>query len=298
MGAPRTEPRLIDANGLKICTQTFGAPEKPAVVLIMGLGAQMIAWDDAFCGALADKGFHVIRFDNRDIGKSTRLEHAGVPNVLALMGQAALGKSLDVPYTLTDMATDTVGVLDALNIRAAHIVGASMGGGIAQEFVMHFAPRALTMTSIMSSTGDPKVPPPTPEALAILLSPAPLERDAYIAHNVKVQRVLRGPRIVEEEAGDEARATRSFERGINPPGVARQLAAIFASGDRTAALKRVATPTLVIHGDADPLVRVEGGRATAAAIPGAKLEIMPGMGHALPRVFWPRMIDAIAAHAN
>ena len=291
-------PAMVHANGVDLCVQSFGDPRAPPLVLIMGLGAQMIAWDDAFCATLAGKGYRVIRFDNRDIGKSSRLDHLGVPNTLSLMGQAALGRPLKVPYTLRDMAADTVGLLDALEIERAHIVGASMGGAIAQELAIHFPARLVTITSIMSSTGDPRLPPPTAEALALLFATAPKERAAFIAHHVKVQRVLRGRGFKEEEAGDADRAARNYDRGINAPGVARQLAAIFASGNRTTALGRVTVPALVLHGDADPLVRVEGGRATAAAIKGAKLEVLPGMGHALPRAVWPRIVDAIAAHTR
>ena len=294
----RTAAIQIKANGIELCADTFGDPAATPLVLIMGLAAQMISWDEAFCEALAARGYRVIRFDNRDIGKSAWLDHLGVPNTMALMAKAALGLKQKVPYTLRDMAADTIGVLDAFGLRRAHIVGASMGGAIAQELAINFAGRLQTITSIMSSTGDPKLPAPTAEALSVLFSPSPTTRDGYITHHTRVLRVLRGPHFPEDEAGDADRAARNFERGINPAGVGRQLAAIFASGNRTAALANVETPTLVIHGDADPLVRVAGGRATAKAIAGAKLEILAGMGHTLPRALWPRIIDTIAAHAR
>lgn len=298
MSVARTDARMIASNGVSLCSDTFGDPTAPALVLIMGLGAQMISWDEAFCAGLAARGLHVVRFDNRDIGKSTYLDALGVPNTMALMAKAAIGFKPKVPYTLRDMAMDTAGLMDALGIQRAHVAGASMGGGIAQEMAIHMPERLLTLTSIMSSTGDPGLPPPTAEALKILFAPPPKDRDAYLAHHAKVLRTLRGPHFGEDVITDRERAMRNFERGLNPPGVARQLAAIIASGNRTPALTRVKTPTLVIHGDTDPLIRVAGGRATARAITGSKLEIIPGMGHTLPRAVWPRIIDAIAMHCG
>ena len=298
MSVAHTDEVLIKSNGLELCSDQFGDAAAPPLVLIMGLGAQMIVWDRAFCEGLAGRGYRVIRFDNRDIGKSTRLTHLRVPNTMALMAKAAIGIKPKVPYTLKDMATDTIGLIDHFGIEKAHFVGASMGGAIAQEIAIHFPSRARTITSIMSSTGDPKLPAPTAEAMSMLMSPTPTLRDGYIAHHKTVLRVLRGPHFTEDEAGDADRGARNFDRGINPPGAGRQFAAIMASGNRTVALGKVTTPTLVIHGDADPLVRVEGGRATAKAIPGAKLEILADMGHTLPRALWPRIIDAIAAHVR
>jgi pimeloyl-ACP methyl ester carboxylesterase len=292
----RTEPRMIASNGVTLCCDTFGDASHPALILIMGLGAQMISWDEDFCAALAARNLHVIRFDNRDIGKSTRLDAAGVPNTMALMAKAAIGIKPKVPYTLLDMARDTAGLMDSLGIQRAHVAGASMGGGIAQEMAIHMPDRLLTLTSIMSSTGDPALPPPTAEALSLLFTPAPKDREAYLVHHAKTLRTLRGPHFSEDIVSDAERAARNFDRGLSPTGSARQLAAIIASGNRTPALTRVTTPTLVIHGDADPLIRVAGGRATARAITGSKLEILPGMGHTLPRPLWPRIIDAIAAH--
>lgn len=290
--------QFIKANGINICAERFGEANLPPIVLVMGLGAQMIAWDDAFCTALAGKGFHVVRFDNRDVGRSQRFDPFGIPNVLAMMGDLALGRVPQAPYMLTDMAADTVGVLDAFGIDKAHVVGASMGGMISQTMAIHHSARLRSMTSIMSSTGDRALPQPTPEAAAVLVTPGPLDRGGYIKHHAKVMQVLRGPHFPDEAIHDEARAALYFDRGLNPAGVARQLAAVFASGNRTAALKTVTTPTLVVHGDADPLVRVEAGRATAAAIPYATLQIMPKMGHSLPTALWPRLIDSITAHVR
>lgn len=295
---PTTGEQFAKANGLDICFETFGASDAPPIVLIMGLGAQMIAWDSQFCEALAAKGFRVIRFDNRDIGRTTRLSTAPVPNIMAMMGMAAIGRTMSVPYTLADMAADTTGLMDALGIRSAHVVGASMGGAIAQEIVIRSPARARSMTCIMSSTGSSSLPSPTPEAVAVLLKAVPPDREAYLAHYRETVRVLRGPHIEEDPELDRPRAEKSFARGLNPPGVARQFGAIFASGDRTAALGGVTVPTLVIHGDADPLIRVEGGHAIVKAIGRATIDVIRGMGHTLPRQHWPRIIDDIATHAR
>ncbi|RYY86663.1 MAG: alpha/beta hydrolase [Comamonadaceae bacterium] len=266
----------------------------------MGLGAQMIAWDEVFCAHLAaTSGLRVIRFDNRDIGCSTLFPQAGVPDVQALMMKALAGQPITVPYTLRDMADDVAGLLDALGLARAHIVGASMGGAIGQEMAIHHAPRMLSFTSIMSTTGDPTLPPPTPEAMAVLFTPAPATLDAFIPHYAKVWRVLRGPHpFPDDEARDAARARAVFARGLNPAGTARQLAAILASGNRKPALRSTRVPTLVIHGDADPLVPVQCGVDVAGAIPGAKLLRLPTMGHALPVSLWPQLIQAIAAHTH
>jgi pimeloyl-ACP methyl ester carboxylesterase len=294
---PIERRRLV--NGVELAWDSFGDPDAPPLVLIMGLGAQMVAWDDAFCARLAEAGGHrVIRFDNRDIGHSTHLSHLGVPDIQALMLQAMAGKPLQVPYTLRDMAADCIGLLDALNIERAHIVGASMGGAIGQELAIHHPQRMRSFTSIMSTTGNPALPPPTPEAMAVLFSPTPTTFEAYLPHYKKVWHVLRGPDFPLDEARDAERAQLIFLRGLNPGGVARQLAAIFASGNRKPALRDVRVPTLVIHGDADPLVPVACGVDVADAIAGAKLLRIPRMGHALPISMWPQIIDAIAAHTR
>jgi pimeloyl-ACP methyl ester carboxylesterase len=294
----RSEPAMAKANGIELCYDTFGDRDAPPLVLIMGLASQMIAWDEELCAQLAARGYWVVRFDNRDIGLSTKFSQAGVPNVLAMLtGQAPVDAS-KVPYTLRDMAADTAGLMDALEIKSAHVVGASMGGAIAQELAIHHRDRVRTLTSIMSSTGEPGLPMPTPEAMEILLAPPAADRESYLARYTQTWRVLRGPGFPLDEARDLARAERIFARGLNPPGVARQLAAIVASGNREPALRSVKVPTLVIHGDADPLVRPEGGVATAKAIAGAKLVMIKGMGHALPIAMWPQIVDAIDGHAR
>jgi pimeloyl-ACP methyl ester carboxylesterase len=289
--------QFAKANGIELCYDTFGGRKDPPLLLIMGLGAQMILWDDGFCTALAARGFYVIRFDNRDIGRSTKI--AGeAPPLPKLLEQALTGKAIEAPYTLRDMAADAVGLMDALGISRAHVVGASMGAAITQELAINFADRLLTATCIMGTSGDPRLPPPTQEAMAVLMTPTPLDRDAYMERFLWTWRVLRGSAIPEDEARERARAERIYARGINPPGVARQLAAIFASGDRSAALPKVRVPMLVIHGTADPLVPVEGGRAIAAGVPGARLVEIEGMGHALPPAVWDEVVEEVEKHAR
>ncbi len=298
MTVARTSPAMAKANGIELCYDTFGDRAAPPLVLIMGLAAQMIAWDEEFCSALAARGYWVVRFDNRDIGLSTKLTQHGTPDVMAMVGALMQGRTVAAPYTLRDMAHDTVGLMDALGIRSAHVAGASMGGAIAQEIAIRHPARLRTLTSIMSSTGEPGLGPPTPEAMAILTSPAPTEWNAYLERYRKTWSVLRGPGFPLDEARDAGRAAEIFARGLNPPGAARQFAAVLASGSRKDALASVKAPTLVIHGDADPLIRLDGGQATARAIPGAKLLVVKGMGHALPISMWPEIIAAIEGHAR
>ena len=291
-------PAVAAANGIELTYDTFGERRDPPLLLIMGLGAQMVAWDEEFCGQLAARGYWVIRFDNRDVGRSTRLDAAGVPNVGQLFQDALQGKPVTAPYTLRDMARDAIGLLDALTIETAHVVGASMGGMIGQEMAIHHPGRMRSFTSIMSSSGAPGLPQARPEALAILFTPTPTEREAYTARFLQMWKVLRGPGFPLDEARDPARAAETFERGVYPAGIARQLAATLASGDRSAALAGVRVPTLVIHGDADPLVPLEHGIDTAKRIAGARLLTIPGMGHALPITMWGQIVEAIAGHAR
>ncbi|MBN9040637.1 MAG: alpha/beta hydrolase [Rhizobiales bacterium] len=291
-------PQLARANGIELCYEIFGAPDAEPLLLIMGLGAQMIHWDDDFCRQLAARGLRVIRFDNRDIGQSTKLTGGKRLGVLELLKLRIFRVPVSATYTLRDMAKDTVGLLDALHIKSAHIVGASMGGMIAQEIAITFPERVRSLTSIMSTTGNPKVPPPTREASALLMAPPVTERDEFIRRFAQTWKLLRGGSFPEDEAMDRERAIRTFERGLNPAGVGRQLRAILASGSRKERLASVKAPTLVIHGTVDPLVRPEGGKDTAASIPGAKLLMIEGMGHALPIPMWPQIIDAIDNHAH
>jgi pimeloyl-ACP methyl ester carboxylesterase len=286
------------ANGIELEYETFGRAGDPPVLLVMGLGAQMILWHEEFCDALAGRGFHVVRYDNRDVGGSTWLDEAGVPDVAGTLAAVAAGRPIDAPYRLSDMAADAAGLLDALALDAAHVVGASMGGMIAQTLAIEHPGRVRTLTSIMSTTGARDLPPARPAAMALLMTPVPAERAAQIERQVQVSRTIGSPAYPSDEAELRALAERAFERGVNPPGFARQLVAILASGSRRDALAAVRAPTLVIHGADDPLVPVEGGRDTAAAVPGAALLEVPGMGHDLPRALWPAVVDAIVKHAE
>jgi pimeloyl-ACP methyl ester carboxylesterase len=294
---PYNDPLKVKVNGIEIVYDSFGETSASPLLLIMGLGEQMVTWDEDFCKILATQGYWVIRFDNRDVGLSTRFDEAGVPDILALMQALAQGEAVQVPYTLRDLADDTVGLLDALGIEAAHLVGISMGGMIAQEMAIHYPERVRTLTSMLSSTGHPDLPSPKPEAQILLVTPPPRDREGYLEHAVETWRVFSGPGFPIDEDRIKERAGRCFDRGLSPAGTARQLAAILASGSRREALQSVRIPTLVIHGDADPLVPVECGKDTANSIPGAELMIIEGMGHDLPVAVAPRVIEAIARHA-
>ncbi|MFW9914626.1 MAG: alpha/beta fold hydrolase [Candidatus Thorarchaeota archaeon] len=282
-------------NGVEIAYDTFGDPSASPMLLIQGYAQQMIAWHEVFCKRLAAKGYWVIRFDNRDVGHSTKLTEAKAPHPLKLL-QATSQDEIDIPYTLLDMAKDAVGLLDALKIDTAHVVGVSMGGMIGQTMAIHYPSRVRTLTSIMSSYRPEAVP--DPDALSVVVTRPPVDRAGYIEHAVKVWRILQGPHFPIDEAYIRDQAGRSFDRSYYPDGAGRQFAAIWASGSREEALKNVEVPTLVIHGDADPLVPVEGGRGTVAAIPGAELLIIEGMGHSLPAEVVPQIIEAIAKHAK
>jgi len=283
------------ANGITIEYDTFGKPSNPPMLLIMGLGAQMILWDEAFCEQLAARGHYVVRFDNRDVGLSTKFADAGVPDVVAALTASMSGQPVKAPYTLRDMAADAVGLLDALHIDHAHIVGASMGGMIAQTVAIDHPKRARTLTSIMSTTGAPDLPPAKPEAMAALLSPPPTSRDEAIERSVSVFRTIGSPGFPFEEERFRERAALAYDRCFHPEGAARQIVAIIASGSRREKLRAVKAPTLVIHGADDPLVPLAGGKDTAESVAGAEIMIIAGMGHDLPRPVWPRIIDGITA---
>jgi len=291
-------PQIVSANGIDICYEIFGDANAEPLLLIMGLGAQMIHWDDEFCRQLAAREFRVIRFDNRDIGKSSHMSGGKRLTALELLKLRFLKIPIAAPYRLIDMARDTVGLMDALGIRTAHLVGASMGGMIAQEVAITFPERVRSLTSIMSTTGNPKVPGPTREATAVLMAPPPATKEEYFTRFAQTWKVLRNGSFPEDEALDASRAARTYERGLNPAGVGRQLRAILASGSRKERLRSVKAPTLVIHGTIDPLVHPEGGKDTATSIPGAKLLMVERMGHALPIPTWPQIIDAIDKHAH
>jgi len=291
-------PQIARANGIDICYEIFGDASAEPMLLIMGLGAQMVLWDDAFCERLAARGFRVIRFDNRDIGQSSKLSGGKRLTPMELLKLRFLKIPVAAPYKLRDMAEDTTGLMDVLGIKSAHLVGASMGGMIAQEIAISFPQRVRSLTSIMSTTGNPRIPPPTREAAALLMAPPPTTKDEYLARFAQTWKMLRVGRFPEDEAFDRARGERCFERGLSPAGVGRQFRAILASGSRKGRLHAVQAPTLVIHGTVDPLVHPAGGKDTAASIPGAKLLMIEGMGHALPIPMWPQIIDAIDKHAH
>jgi pimeloyl-ACP methyl ester carboxylesterase len=276
---------------LDLAYETFGDAGDPPVLLVMGLATQMIGWPDDFCAGLAARGHFVVRFDNRDIGLSTHLDSAGGADVLAVLG----GDTSSVPYALADLADDTVGLLDALGLGAVHVVGASMGGMIAQLVALRHPGRVRSLTSIMSTTGDPTVGGPSEAALAVLLAPPAGDREGAVRRVVDTYRVIGSPGFEFDESSVRDRAGLSFDRAYDPAGVARQLGAVLTTPDRTRDLEAVSVPTLVIHGSADTLVNVSGGRATAAAVPGAELLVVDGMGHDLPRAVWPEITDRVCA---
>jgi pimeloyl-ACP methyl ester carboxylesterase len=281
------------SDEVELCYEAFGDPDDPAMLLIMGLATQMLAWHQAFCEALAGRGFHVIRFDNRDIGRSQRMDGGPPPTPLQLLRRDKRAAS----YTLEDMAGDAVGLLDHLGIERAHVIGASMGGMIAQTVAARHPERVLSLVSIMSNTGARRTGQPSVRLYPVLLRRPPRDLAGYVRHTEWVLTQIGSPGFERDRDDMRRLAELSFERGLNPAGAGRQLAAIIASGDRTPLLRRIAAPTLVIHGSADRLVPPSGGRATARAIPGARLLMIEGMGHDLPRGAWPRMLDAIEANA-
>ncbi len=281
----------VTANGITIEYDTAGDPADPALLLVMGLGAQLIAWDDEFVKMLADRGFYVIRYDNRDVGLSTWFDEAGPPDVAA-----ALGGDAKPTYLLADMADDAAGLLDALGIESAHVVGASMGGMIAQSIAIGHPAKVKTLTSIMSTTGDGVVGMPHEEAMAMLLTPAPTDREGVIESSLKGGSVIGSPGYPFDEERVRENAGAAYDRAFHPEGTARQLVAIVASPDRTPELRQLSMPTLVIHGEADTLVDPSGGTATAEAVPGATLWMIPGVGHDLPVALHGEFTDRLVAH--
>lgn len=298
MSNPNLEPgeAYADVNGVRLCWQAFGREGDPPMLLVAGLGVQMIQWEDDFCESLAARGYRVIRFDNRDIGKSSWIDFR--PGAAEALAAAQRGEPLQAPYLLKDMAADGIGLLDHLGVERAHVVGSSMGGMIAQEMAIRWPERVATLASIMSTTGEPGLPTATPEAMAAITAPQAATVEDYVKNGVEAARVLRNGGFPEEDARAEARARRAARRGLNPEGGGRHFLALMASGSRAKALAGVRAPTLVIHGADDPLIRVEAGRATARAILGAKMLEIERMGHALPKALWARIVDAIAENAQ
>jgi pimeloyl-ACP methyl ester carboxylesterase len=287
------EELTAPANGIELAYQEMGDPDGKPLVLVMGLAMQMIAWDEGFCSLLAERGFRVVRFDNRDIGRSTKLKSAGPPSRIDLMA----GRRGSAAYLLGDMARDTLGLMDHLGIESAHLVGVSMGGMIAQTMAIEHPGRVRSLTSIMSNTGSRWTGLPSLKAFGVLLSAPPHGRDQVVERAVRTFKVIGSPGFPFDEEYVRDVAGRSYDRGHHAAGVTRQLHAITASGERTGALRNVRTPTLVVHGRDDVLVKPAGARATARAVPGARLKMIDGMGHDLPRQLWPTITAEIAANA-
>jgi len=281
-------PRAL-ANGVEIEYETFGDPDDAPLLLIAGLGVQMLSWDDEFCEMLASRGFRVIRFDNRDCGLSTWMDAGGPPDVAAVLNGNA-----KPAYLLDDMAADATGLLDALGIHAAHVVGASMGGFIAQLVALNHPDHVLSLTSIMSGPGGHDEVPPKPEGQAVLLVNPPATREERIAQGMWIRKVLKGPLDPWDEDFELARMSRAIDRAYHPNGTARQLIAVLTAQSRLKRLESIRVPTLVIHGLDDILVPVENGRLVVAAVPGARLVEIKGLGHDLPERVWPEVVDVIA----
>jgi len=287
------------ANGITLEYETFGNRQSPPLLLIMGLGGQLVLWPEDFCRALADAGYYVLRFDNRDVGLSTKFDSARRPRLIRAALAARLGFKVDAPYTLEDMAADTVGLLDALELPRAHVAGASMGGMIAQIVAAKYPRRVDSLTLIMSSSGNPRLPAPRLELQLRLVSKPPADdRETLIRYSMQTWRLIGSPRYPPDETTLRAKVERSYDRSSYRAGLARQTLAIMASGSRVPLLGRIEAPTLVIHGADDPLVPVAAGHELASRIPGARLHVIPGMGHDLPPALLPTFTDLIVQHAG
>lgn len=289
-----------DANQIRIEYNTFGHPSSPALLLIIGIGCQMIHWPSEFCQRIADRGYYVIRYDNRDSGCSAKIEGLSMPEILEKIGSMFMGQDVSVPYTIEDMAADAAGLLDALNIDRAHICGMSMGGFIAQAFAIAHPWRTLSLTSIYSHNGDKTRYLPAQEVMEAMLTPIPEDRTAYIEHTLDLLRLTFGTGLPFDEEFYRPLTARSYDRCFCPEGTARQYLAIMTQTDRTPGLQTLNMPALVIHGEEDPLVPMAGGEATADAIPGAEWLVIPGMGHVLPNLnaYWSDILKAILNHLD
>ncbi|MHA2035805.1 MAG: alpha/beta fold hydrolase [Promethearchaeota archaeon] len=284
-------------NNIEIEYDTFGDRSSKPLLLVMGLGGQMIAWVDEMCEDLANRGLFVIRFDNRDVGLSSKFDDAGLPNLPEIDAAVARGETPEVPYTLEDMADDAIGVLDDLNIDKAHICGASMGGMIAQVIAYRHPSRVLSLTSIMSTTGNPDLTKPTPELLQELFKPIATDREGYLNESAQRGRLTYGTFPYDEERARDL-AAKAYDRCFYPVGIMRQAAAISANGNRKPKLASITVPTLIVHGKEDPLVPVDGGIDTANAILGAELLLLDSMGHSLPPEVAPQILDALVDNIN
>jgi len=290
---PHQDEQLVRvSSGIDLCYDSFGDPGDPALLLIMGLSGPMTWWSTQFCEQLAERRYFVIRFDNRDIGHSTKLSGRQLRRADAVSAFVR-GPRGHPPYTLSDMAADAIGLLDHLAITQAHVMGASMGGMIAQTLAIEYPARVLSLISIMSTTGRRAVGWQHPRIIPFLLRGRAAERDEYVRRSLTVRRVIGSPGFASDPDEERRLAEETYDRGLSPDGVIRQMQAITAQPDRTAALGRLEVPALVVHGMSDRMVHVSGGRATAAAIPGSELILVPGMGHDLPKKVWPMLFDAI-----
>jgi pimeloyl-ACP methyl ester carboxylesterase len=287
---------IAKANGIEIAYEGFGRPADPALLLIRGFAGQMLGWHEDFCGRIAGEGYFVIRFDNRDVGLSTKFDAAGILDLAKLVAARQSGAEVPRAYCLEDMADDAVGLLDALGIERAHVCGVSMGGMIAQLVAIRHPGRLRSLISYMSTTGEPDLPQGTPQAQAVLATAPPEGREAAIQHTVQVHRVLAGDELGLDEAWARDMAERSWDRSSYSEGALRQMAAIMAARPRTRALGSVRVPTLVLHGSADPIIPVAHAHQTAEAIPGAELVVIEGLGHDIGPPGWPFSIPAIVEH--
>ena len=290
----------ISANGVTIEVEDHGSPQGEPLLLIMGLGMQLVAWHEDFVESLVQRGFRVIRFDNRDIGLSENFDRFGAPRLGLDALKFALGLRVSSPYTLADMAADSVGVLDALGIPKAHICGASMGGMIAQQIGVRHPDRVKSLTLMMTSTGARKLPGPSMKVRGAMLGRPkdPTNVESVIAHYVELYRLIGSPGYPPADGYVRSRLQISVRRSYRPAGTARQMVAIAADGDRSPLVAQIGVPTQIIHGAADPLVPLAAGRDLAAKIPGAELDVIEGMGHDLPVALWPRFVAGIATAAG
>ena len=292
-------PQIV-TKGIQLEYETFGSPKNPTILLVMGLGCQLIHWPVELCERLVGLGYHVIRFDNRDVGLSTILDHKGRPNLKRIILFRTLRLPHPVPYTLKDMAKDTLGLLDALGVERVHLVGISMGGMIAQIIAAHYPGRVLSLTSIMSASGNPWISPSKPEAAKALLTPPadPNNFDAIVERSVRINKVIQSPKFARDDEELRRRAEIVVSRSHHPEGTLRQMVAAFTSGDRRNQLKKITVPAMVFHGDQDPLIKVECGIDTAHHLPNSELRVIPGMGHDLPDAILPELADAIVSAAK
>jgi pimeloyl-ACP methyl ester carboxylesterase len=287
----------VALGNVEIEVEGLGPEGAPPLLLLMGLGGQLVRWDEDFCALLVARGLRVYRYDHRDIGLSTKLDAFGAERVREALAALRRGEVPELPYRLEDMADDAAALIEALGLGSAHVAGVSMGGMISQLLALRHPARVRSLASIMSTTGDRSLPPPTPEAMAILMTPAPGEREAHIAYQVRSTRVLHGGGLPLDDAYVRRRAAREFDRAYHPLGVARQLLASMAQPSRRAALGSLRLPALVVHGDEDPLIRLEAGLDTHRSIPGSELRVIRGMGHYLAPAAWAELVPALADHA-